>query len=54
MLPGVGISEIVVIAVVALLAFDAEEWPDIMRKLGIFAAHVNRYVQGMWQGMHGK
>lgn len=54
MLPGVGIGEILVIAVVALLAFDADEWPDMMRKAGIMMAHLNRYVQGMWQGMHGK
>lgn len=54
MLPDVGLAEILVIALVAVLLVKPEELPGIMRKAGMMMAYGQRFVQGMWQGWKEK
>lgn len=50
MLPGVGLSEILVIALVVLLVVKPRDVPVIMRKAGIFTAYIRHFLQGIWAG----
>jgi Sec-independent protein translocase protein TatA len=55
MLPGVGLPELVLIGVVALLVLEPADIPPFMRKLGLWSATLRRNVQGMmdgWQEQH--
>lgn len=54
MLPDIGLSEILVIALAAVLLVKPEEIPGIMRKAGMLFAYGQRYVYGMWQGWKEK
>jgi Sec-independent protein translocase protein TatA len=50
MLPDIGFSEILVIALVVLLVAKPEDLPATMRRIGIIMAHIRHNVAGMWRG----
>lgn len=54
MFPDVGLSELLVIAVVALLVVKPEDLPALMRRMGILTAHMQRFVYGLWAGWQEK
>lgn len=51
MFPDIGLGEVLVVALVILLVAKPEDIPVFMRKLGIFMAHVQNFLRGMWGGM---
>lgn len=50
MLPDIGFGELLVIAVVVLLVGKPEDLPVVMRKLGIWSAHLQHYIRGITAG----
>jgi sec-independent protein translocase protein TatB len=50
MLPEVGFSELLLIALVALLVLKPKDLPAFMRQLGLWSATARRNLQGMYQG----
>ncbi|MCA3244705.1 MAG: twin-arginine translocase TatA/TatE family subunit [Alphaproteobacteria bacterium] len=50
MLPEVGFTEILVVAVVALLVLKPSDLPAFMRQLGLWSATARRNLQGMYEG----
>jgi len=54
MLPDVGFGELLVVMAAAVLLVKPEEMPALMHKLGVFTAHMRRFVGGMWAGWREK
>lgn len=54
MLPDVGLAEILVVALVALLVMKPEDVPVVMRKAGVAFAYLQRFVSGMLSGWKEK
>jgi Sec-independent protein translocase protein TatA len=50
----IGLSELLVIALVVVLVTRPEDLPVLMRRLGIMTAHVQRFVHGIWSGWQEK
>lgn len=46
----IGIGEILVIGVVALVLFKPEDVPEMMRRAGVTVAFLKSWVRGIWQG----
>lgn len=50
MLPEVGLTEILLIGVVALVVLKPSDLPAFMRQLGLWSATARRNLQGMYEG----
>lgn len=50
----VGLSELLVIALVVIFVTKPEDLPVLMRRLGIITAHIQRFIQGVWGGWQEK
>lgn len=50
MLPDIGFTEILLIGVVALLVLRPEDFPLLMRRLGMLSVTFRANMMGMWQG----
>jgi sec-independent protein translocase protein TatB len=51
MLPEVGLTELLVIGLVALLVLKPADVPILMRKLGLWYVHARRYLYGFAVGL---
>lgn len=54
MVPDIGLSELLVVLVVALVVMKPEDIPVVMRTLGVWTAHVQHFVTGIWGGWQEK
>jgi len=54
MLGELGLSELLIIALVILVVTRPEDLPVLMRRLGIMTAHIQRFAQGIWAGWQEK
>lgn len=50
MLPDIGLGELLVVVFVVLLVGRPEDVPVVMRKLGVWSAHLQHFVRGIWAG----
>lgn len=50
----IGLSELLVVIVVAIAVTKPEDLPVVMRRLGVFYAYVQSFVQGIWLGWQEK
>ena len=50
----IGISELLVVLVVAIVVTRPEDLPVLMRRFGVFYAYVQSFVQGIWFGWQEK
>ena len=50
----VGLSELLLIVLVAVVVLKPEDVPVVMHKAGVVVAHVRHYVNGMWLGFKEK
>lgn len=50
----IGLSELMIIALVVIIVTKPEDLPVLMRKLGIITAHLQRFVHGVWGGWQEK
>ncbi len=50
MLPEIGLLEILVVAVVAMLVLKPHDFPLVMRKLGLWSSTARQNLHGMYQG----
>jgi Sec-independent protein translocase protein TatA len=53
-LPDIGLAEILVIVLVAVLAMKPEDIPVVMHQSGIFFARIQRFTAGIWAGWKEK
>ena len=50
----IGLSELFLILVVTLIVTKPADLPVIMRRLGVFYAYIQSFVQGIWLGWQEK
>lgn len=51
MLPGIGLPELLLIGVVALLVLKPGDLPTFMHKLGVWSSMLRYNLQGLWAGL---
>jgi Sec-independent protein translocase protein TatA len=51
MLPGIGLPELLLIGVVALLVLKPGDLPQFMHKLGVWSSTLRYNLQGLWAGL---
>lgn len=52
MLPGVGLPELLLIGVVAMLVLEPADIPKFMHKLGVWSSMLRQNIGGLWAGLH--
>jgi Sec-independent protein translocase protein TatA len=50
----IGLSELLIIALVVIVVTRPEDLPVLMRRLGILTAHIQRFIHGVWGGWQEK
>jgi Sec-independent protein translocase protein TatA len=51
MLPGIGLPELLLIGVVALLVLQPGDLPKFMHKLGVWSSMLRHNMSGLWAGL---